>query len=820
MAAAQHAWRRGARLFVRGTTWRVLGRSVYGDCESLHLRATRQALPASRTILLPFDRPRLLADSGAILVLRPRAWLRRLNAMKADARPAGGLSAAAGSAISILPYQLEPALLMRRHGTARVMIADAVGLGKTIQAGLLLCELAAEHDGLRALVVVPAGLRDQWTHELVAHFGIETVVATSPWLARVASEVPHDVNPWALPGIYVASADLIKRPEVLRPLEDVTWDLVIVDEAHGASLGTARHAAVHAVACRARRVLLLTATPHAGDNSQFAALCGIGAHHAASAPIVMFRRSRADVAPTTPTRTRLFSIRLSPDERRMHRLLEAYTRRLSDEARVRGNQQSRLVAIVLSKRALSSAASLAASCLRRISLLEEPGNHGDERQLLLPLEDEDPLADAEPDSVLGGRGLADVGRERQLLAQIAAAAARASRAESKIEFLRRMIGRLDEPAIVFTEYRDTLERLKLQLSPIRPDLQILHGGMDLRQRERSQADFNSRCRLLIATDAASEGLNLHSRCRLVIHFELPWSPARLAQRTGRVDRIGQSRRVHEVLLVSDDTAERHVIAPLLARAARSRSSMPSARRLIDVLRESDVAAAVIDGLDPSEERQTGPPPYREPPAGLRDEAVAEAARLADLRHSHTLNDRAWDAHAGSNVIAASLRRADALAPGVYACYSIALASDGTVVHRELATAHCGLALASACRTAHALRTVVSRFRDIGEVVVRERLLQHYDAHIAHVALCWARAAAQRADRERSILCSLPPAATRLVQAGLFDQRAIRAAAARSHASALLVEDADRRIDALAAASNLERSVHLCALFFVASRPRR
>jgi superfamily II DNA or RNA helicase len=165
---------------------------------------------------------------------------------------------------------------MRRYGCLRVMIADAVGLGKTIQAGLIIRELSSEHQSFRALVVTPAGLRDQWAAELATRFGIKVELVTSAWLARAVREVPSDVGPWALPGVYLCSFEYIRRPEVLRPLEDLTWDLLVVDEAHAATPRSDRRAAVHAVALRSRRVLLLTATPHGGDDEQFRALCDIG----------------------------------------------------------------------------------------------------------------------------------------------------------------------------------------------------------------------------------------------------------------------------------------------------------------------------------------------------------------------------------------------------------------------------------------------------------------------------------------------------------------------------------------------------------------
>ena len=772
---------------------------------------------AARTILLPFDRPRPVPDAAGIRVLRPRRFLHRVREAYALARPAGALSAIAQSRITILPYQLEPALLMRRDGVARVMVADAVGLGKTIQAGIILSELAADHEDVRALIVVPAGLRDQWSSELAAHFGVDAIEASSIWLARAVSQLPTDVNPWGLSGVYIASMDLIKRPEVLRPLEDVTWDAVIVDEAHEANRGTARRAAIHAVACRARRVVLLTATPHGGDARQFGALCGIGAHDAAAPAIVMFRRSRPDVEAHGHRRTRLFSVRLSADEQRMHRLLERYTSRLCAETRARGDAAGRLVAVVLRKRALSSAASLAASCRRRRFLLEQNVDDTVERQLPLPLADEDPLPDVEPDAVLGARGFSDTARERLLLDEIARAADRASRCESKIRFLERMLRRIHEPAIVFTEYRDTLERLRQLLLPAREDLQLMHGGMDLRERATAQAAFTDRASLLLATDAASEGLNLHARCRLVIHFELPWSPARLEQRTGRVDRIGQTRRVHEALLVANDTAERLVLAPLVARATRSRSLLSHEADLADALAESRIAAAVIEGTPPvTEARDTAPLPFAEPPAALRQEAIAEAARVTDARRLATHMMDSPGAYAGESVIAASIPRACRIRRGLFAIYELGLfATDGCMVHRDLRAVHFDFETPQSCRTFAALRTVLERFCTVDERAVREQVQRRFLPDLAPVLLRCERAAASSAERERAILQSLPSAARQLVQAGLFDQRAIRASGARQHVSDTRRADAEERLDALAAARRLERSVHLRAVLLVA-----
>ena len=164
-------WRAGLRISVRGQLWTIVERTAFRDCDALRLSGAEAANRATtRTILLPFDRPSLpRPSSSSIEVMRPRRWLRAL----------GGLSAAAASTIDFLPYQLEPALAMLRDGHTRVLIADAVGLGKTIQAGLILRALATEHESFRALVIAPAGLREQWAGELAARFGISTTIATS-----------------------------------------------------------------------------------------------------------------------------------------------------------------------------------------------------------------------------------------------------------------------------------------------------------------------------------------------------------------------------------------------------------------------------------------------------------------------------------------------------------------------------------------------------------------------------------------------------------------------------------------------------------------
>src|SRR6185436_5636155 len=280
----------------------------------------------------------------------------------------------------------------------------------------------------------------------------------------------------------------------------------------------------------------------------------------------------------------------------------------------------------------SSVSALALSCRKRLAVLETEGQHEIEEQLSLPLDDDEVLReDDAPESILAVAGLADVASERRWLKAILEAAEAAAIRESKLERLKRLLVKIQEPAIVFTEYRDTLLRLYDHLRLAHSSIAVLHGGMTASERSAVQQQFNEGGSLLLATDAAAEGLNLQHRCRLVIHFEWPWSPARLEQRTGRVDRIGQTQVVHEIMLVASDTAERLVLAPLIQRAARAGALTQSGGRLLDRLSESHVASAILEGTSIDVPPLSLEAETISAPVGLVRGAQDEATRIGQLR---------------------------------------------------------------------------------------------------------------------------------------------------------------------------------------------
>jgi hypothetical protein len=268
----------------------------------------------------------------------------------------------------------------------------------------------------------------------------------------------------------------------------------------------------------------------------------------------------------------MLRVRPSGAETAMHEALLAYTQQVLSAGTDPG---ARLAMTVLMRRACSSASSLARSVERRLALLA--GSPSASQQFLLPFLDP-ASGDDEPDAVLGVAGLQDHEEERATLENLLARARDAHRRESKVAALLRLLRRVNEPAIVFTEYRDTLMHLAGCVA--QPAVQ-LHGGMSLRERRAATKAFTGgEARLLLATDAASEGLNLHQRCRLVINLELPWTPLRLEQRVGRVDRIGQRRPVHAVHLVAHGTHEELVVARLASRTERAKVGVDDTAELL------------------------------------------------------------------------------------------------------------------------------------------------------------------------------------------------------------------------------------------------
>lgn len=780
----------GARVALRGRRWHVEQLTPHVDCQSLRLRASDSPGRArSQTFLVPFDQPSSIDAPRGIRVLRRQAYFRCLRELLLSSHPFGSLRSAGSADVELQPFQTEPALAMLRHARLRLFIADAVGLGKTIQAGLILNEFAARDDYFRALIVVPAGLRVQWQDELLKKFHLTASIADTRWLLTAARDLPPDINPWSLPGVYLASYDFLKQAEVLRSLEDVRWDLLVADEVHCASPATARLDALQRIGVRARRVVLMSATPPDSEPSAFEALANIGRFDG-DAPVTMFRRSKADAGSPTARKTILLPVRLSAAERLMHARLHRYTARVWAESSRREDAAARLAAMVLKKRALSTAGSLLASVRRRIALLAGRTPTGD-HQFRLPFDDEEPLPDYVDDAVLAVPGLADADTERALLVQIQEAAEYATATDSKIRALRRLLRRTREPLIVFTEYRDTVAQLVRALSSWQP--LTLDGSMSPAERAAVQRTFLAGGSLLLSTDAASEGLNLHHRCRAVVHFELPWMPMRLEQRTGRVDRLGQSKKVHEIILVAQHTSERFVLGPLIRRIRTAVDA--GAPSQLSALSESAVGAAVFGNANVARTPPAAMPNLDTLP--LRQEANAECARLETLRRIGRPAPDTTAAPGRTTLVCSGHRRRSGRLTVIVRWR---LEHAGTSLSDQV------LPLVVRCQfrdwphTYDDLRAIVTDLRGqlsaaaVGRAGIRvapgetETLARTGLQKLAHRESCLAASRSTRGE----------------LQPGLFDGRAVREAESQDRVTTLLAEDSKARMTLLSDATVEER----------------
>lgn len=550
---------------VRGERWRLADIHAGERCAVLTLSGTSAANAHTRLrVIEPFDRA-VAVDVDRLRLRKRRTVLRCALASVRGTRPAGALWTAADASIDLLPYQLEPALAVLR-GATRLLLADAVGLGKTIQAALILAELRARGWVDRALVLCPAGLRATWAHELETRFHIPCAVIDQASIAEHAAALPPGVNPWSGHSTIVTSIDFVKRPEVLAALSGLPIDVLIADEAHHLTPGTDRAHAAARLASRAAWCVLASATPHSGDVAAFAFLSALGAH---DDPLVVFRRTRREAGVGGSRRERLLRITPTDAERALHNAVDDYARAIWD-GRGAIERPAQLVAMTIARRAASSTAALERTLQRRLSLLStEPVA---EQPPLPWVEDDEDDGDGDR-AVLAAPGLANGVDEHAAIGALLELVAHCGPG-AKLRRLQRLLARVAEPVIVFTEYRDTVEAI-LAIVPAGRRAAAITGATPLDDR-RSAIDAFTRGNLdvLVATDTAGEGLNLQQRCRLVIDLELPWNPLRLEQRVGRVDRLGQARRVHAIHLVLNGSIEERVLDRL--RERQRRATLPGA----------------------------------------------------------------------------------------------------------------------------------------------------------------------------------------------------------------------------------------------------
>ena len=511
------------------------------------------------------------------------------------------------SGIEIEDYQLDPVVRAIQMPRVSLLIADDVGLGKTIEAGMVALELIIRHRARKILVVCPSALQIQWRDQMRDKFGLDFRIVDSNLLRELRRRRGIHVNPWAHFPRLITSIDFLKRERPLRLMRETLpapgeqiyprkYDLLIVDEAHNCapsgagkySTDSLRTQALRELAPHFENKLFLTATPHNGYRESFSALLELLDNQRFSRgtepdrkqlDAVMVRRLKSDpsfafnhlgIRRFPPRVLEPIEVPYTEEERQIHTALRQYTKQRSERADGAAERfATEFVLKTLKKRMFSSPAAFLTTLEQHEKSLKtaakksaKPTYHT--LQSELDRLDEQYADDSEFDEAtsdaldtatrLFAEPTAD---EVALLKQMKEWAQRAkgqrdSKAKQMVAWLRENLkpgGKWsNERVIIFTEYRATQNWLQEVLSvegfTDGDRLLTMYGGMDPEKRENVKASFQtspdiSPVRILLATDAASEGLDFQNFCSRLIHYEIPWNPNRMEQRNGRVDRHGQ-----------------------------------------------------------------------------------------------------------------------------------------------------------------------------------------------------------------------------------------------------------------------------------------
>ena len=601
-----------------------------------------------------------------------------LSAHSPDQRSEPVPTAPVYGAVSVDDFQLVPLARAMRMPRVSLLLADDVGLGKTVEAGLILAELIRKRRIRRVLIITPASLRIQWQQEMEEKFSLGFDIVDKAATHKLQRDMGLDANPWrALPRI-ITSYHYLRQPDVLEQFiancestkerggAQLPWDLLIVDEAHNlmpSNFGEDSDLAnmLRLLTPYFEHRLFLTATPHNGHTRCFSGLLEqLDPVRFTQTPAftekerkmigdVLIRRLKSEINEQDKSAGRVprFAKRyLEPLPLYMFRAekdLSAAVRRFCNglKGMIRTAPEARTVlnfAIeILRKRLLSSPVTFADSWLRfKEGLAESERLQAAEVLAARRASEEDIDDDQERESrsrhaarVVGAwmhpyidvltpeiesidSALAALGLNKQPVV-----AAR-PKSDARFERLMDLIGKelrnaeqwkRDERLIIFTEYKTTLDYLVNRLNAEFPNnggaVIQLYGGMGDEEREAVKLAFNnpdSPVQILVATDAASEGLNLQHTARLLMHYEIPWNPSRLEQRNGRIDRHGQSRDVTIFHFTSDDDADLSFVARVLAKVNDIREDLGSVGELFDGafqrrMMELNEDADVLDDLD-------------------------------------------------------------------------------------------------------------------------------------------------------------------------------------------------------------------------------
>ena len=655
--------RPGSRVRARGLIWDVLAKESGADRECLDLRCIEGDMAGLEwQIYVPPDQIEWVDaafDPERLAALSLWHLMHRAHVLSALPGTSSFVVQEPGR-IRVEPYQLVPLMRALDMPRPRLLLADGVGLGKTIQAGLIAAELIARRRAHRILIVAPSGpLLWQWEQETRLRFGLKFMPITNAaelWEIRRAHEL--GANPFDAVSLCITALDFAKQDHVLEELERSAWDLVIIDEAHHcigysqmSQENTYRRRLAEVLARRSDGLLLVTATPHDGHDAHFASLIalldpslvdGAGGFVGRDYRRHVIRRLKAHIRdPYTGAplfhRRHVVHVRVDVDGddhetvREFHRALAAF---VVPRLRRRKGADDALAFVSLLKRSVSTIAACLATLRvvterlarqqagevetkaarqeraralrawrRRTTRFGTLGAADEANQQALEVESMAESLRVEPDS--------EPARLIRLGAAAEAHDPKLSAMVLEVRLIRLRHRRTN--ILIYTEYTDSQVAAAQALRSAQGiEGEVLSiGGQDDDQARAAAAQRFAEIdgQILISTDSLAEGLNLHRHCFHLIHLDLPYNPNRLEQRNGRIDRYGQQQEPEIRYLYIPGTFEENLLLHLIAKYEKARSSLDVMPDTLGVTADpDDYEERLTSGLseDPSDLFQPSP----------------------------------------------------------------------------------------------------------------------------------------------------------------------------------------------------------------------
>ncbi len=530
------------------------------------------------------------------------------------------------SKIDPLPHQIDAVYgKVLKLPRIRFLIADDPGAGKTIMAGLIIKELKLRNIAKRMLIVAPGHLKDQWRRELSERFEEKFIV-----IDRGILDAHYAENVWGRESQIITSIDFAKREDILPSISSVRFDLVVVDEAHKMSAyrygdktnKTSRYKLGEVLSRITDHFLLLTATPHKGDPDNFRLFLdllepGVFATNEMLQESIrndenrlFIRRVKEDLKDFEgkplflPRHVTTVSFNLgteSPTEKDLYNDLSEYVHTQYNKALTKDKRRNVAFALVILQRRLASSTYALRESLRRRKRRLEELLAGAQERASNP--DREAVEDSSEEERWEQEAIWEtlsVSENRQELAgEITTIEGLIARADSiiqneeeiKLKEFRKCLVDLeriypdpgDKKILIFTESKDTLDYLEDNIRRWGYSVNTIHGGMKLEERVTAEAVFKNETQVMVATEAAGEGINLQF-CHLMINYDLPWNPNRLEQRMGRIHRYGQLKEVYVFNLVAEDTREGRVLNALFDKLEEIKDALGS-DKVFDVLSE-------------------------------------------------------------------------------------------------------------------------------------------------------------------------------------------------------------------------------------------